>query len=234
MVWGQKFPGRPKVTVGKLGFSAQIFPRALPNKSWKVLAWKPSIFPVVPLAWVAWGPNFPKFIGRPGQRRTMGKMGIFSPDFPQSFLQVILFLVVWGGGVLPINFGNFGPKPPRPKETIGSGVFLFSPKFPAEHFGENLGWRPSIFPKAFFWAGLPINLGNFGPRPPRPKETIGRALGKIWAKNPPVSLWLPLAWVAWVAASSQWILGIFVPKGDLKIQRARSPNFGWSGGGSSQ
>ena len=37
-----------------------------------------------PLAWVAWGPKLPKYIGRPGQRKTIGKMGSSAQIFPKS------------------------------------------------------------------------------------------------------------------------------------------------------
>ena len=120
-------------------------------------------------------------------------MGIFSPDFPQSFLQVILFLVVWGGGVLPINFGNFGPKPPRPKETIGSGVFLFS-KIPCGalwgksglktlHFPQGLllGWPPNKFGE--FWAPATQAKGNHW-------ESSGENLGQKPSSFPMVTFGL--------------------------------------------
>ena len=45
---------------------------------------------------------------------------------------------------------------------------------------------------------------------------LGESSGKIWAVNPPppsFSLWLPLVWLAWMAASSQWILTLKIPKG---------------------
>ena len=72
-----------------------------------------------------------------------------------------------------------------------------------------------------------------GPRPPKPKEPTGRLfragafpkfLGKIRTENPPVYLWLPLAWVAWVAAASQWI-GKFGPPKTLKIPKGRVAKF---------
>ena len=117
---------------------------------------------------------------------------------PPNFPMVTFGLGGLGGRLLPMDFGNFGPK-----GTVGK-----SPNF----------WWPG--------GGLPIKFGNLGPRPPRPKETIGkmgvlnqdfspelsppqgrlrvfkpalsllpnslgRALGKIWVANPPLFGWPP-------------------------------------------
>ena len=60
------------------------------------------------------------------------------------------------GGVLPMNFG---PRPPRPKETIGTGGF--NPDFPAElspsTFGKKGRFDPCFHPKSPKRA-----LGNLG------------------------------------------------------------------------
>ena len=139
-----------------------------------------------------------------------------------------------GGRLLPMDFGNFGPKGTLTRSPNfwwpggGSSKYnlgTWSP--PNENIGKmgvfNQDFTPELSPFSLLWPGLPINLGNFGPQPPRPKETTGKIegfqastffaaksrWGELWGKSglktPPVALW--------VTASSQWILGILVLKG---------------------
>ena len=50
----------------------------------------------------------------------------------------------------------------------------------------------------FLWPGLPINFGIFGPRPPRPNETIGQSSEENGLKTsqfPYAYLWP--GWIGW-------------------------------------
>ena len=121
-------PRPPKVSIGKLGCFQPIFLRALPNS----------------FIWPGWrGPKFPKFIGRPGQRKTIGKRGVFSPHCPQKLSTG--------------NFGENGKNPP-----------VFGPSS-----GENLGWKPPCspwFPLAWVvWGPKLSNYSEDSPPPNRQK-----------------------------------------------------------------
>ena len=106
------------------------FPQSSPqgildNK--KMPAWKPSIFPLVSLG-LGWpGPKFPKFIGRPGQRKTIVKTGGLQPRF----------------------------SPKRSTPNLGENkTFSFFPhqRSLGRALRKNLGWKPH-FPYGFLWLG---------------------------------------------------------------------------------
>ena len=76
-------------------------------------------------------------------------MGVFNPDFfPRA---------------LPKDLGE------------KKGDFLLSPKFRG----------PPICPMVFLWPGLPVNFGNFGPRP---KNYWGELWGRSGLKTPSFSM----------------------------------------------
>ena len=103
----------------------------------------------------------------------------------------------------------------------------------------NQDFTPELSPFSLLWPGLPINLGNFWPQPPRPKETTGKIegfkastffvakipWGELWGKfgmNPP-----PPSCPMVTFGLGGPLLPNFGPKGPL----SRSPNFWWPGGG---
>ena len=131
----------------------------------------------------------------------IGKMGVFNPNFvPRVFFR--------------------GPWEKK-------RVHFFS-TITSKNFGEIWAEEPPFSP----WFSFGLGPGHPSQRNPQEdcfepalfQNSLGRALGKIRAENPPVYLWLPLAWVAWVAASSQWI-GKFGPPKTLKIPKGRVAKF---------
>ena len=125
--WKEAATQSTQATKGKhreTGCFQPIFLRALPNS----------------FIWPGWpGPKIPK----PGQRKTIGERGVFSPDCPQKLSTG--------------NFGENGKNPP-----------VFGPSS-----GENLGWKPPCspwFPLAWVVRGPKLsnyseeNHQNFGDR----------------------------------------------------------------------
>ena len=127
------------------------FPQSSPQgilDNEKMPAWKPSIFPMV-------RPKFPKFIGRPGQRKTTWKMGGLQPNFSPKLCT-----------------GNFGEKkkfpffPQGPRGELWGKIWVENPHFPygflwpgwlgARHSQNLLGGPPSRPPK--IWRPCPLNF----------------------------------------------------------------------------
>ena len=128
---------------------------------------------------MAWGPKFPKFTGRPGQSKTIGKMGDLQPRFSSN-----LSTEKSGNNKNFPKFPNLIWRTPPGHQTFGDLPRVpLGPKFP-----KSIGRRRP-------------------PKPPRPKVTIGklggfsaqifpRALPKefwqqrqCWLENPQSSLW---------------------------------------------
>ena len=134
--FGRRGPPRPKVTIGKLGgFSAQIFPRALPKESWqqrkcwlespqppcgggalgKDLGWKPPFSLWFPLAWVIWGPHSQNLWGgRPQATKNLVTCpGPFRTKIPKIHWEEAATQTTQtretGGGFIP-NFPQSSPQ----------------------------------------------------------------------------------------------------------------------------
>ena len=146
-------------------------------------AWKPSIFPLVSLG-LGWpGPKFPKFIGRPGQRKTIVKTG-------GSSAQIF-------------------PKALHTESWREQNILLFSPpKVFGESSEEKSGLKTPIFPMVSFGLG---GLGPKIPRqakgnhretgvfsPDFPQSSPQQILEKCWLENPQSSLWF--LWPGWPGA----------------------------------
>ena len=214
------------------GFQPRFFPRALPkhlggkkgencflskitceNRGWWPhfpygfpLAWPPNIF------WEFWAPS------HPGQRKeTTGKIEGFSSqhvvvpmDFdPENSQGQGRQNFWWSGGILPMHLWNFGPQAIKHKETIGK-MGGFSSRFFHWAFPKDL-WKTNKIPEE---RNHREDWGVFKPACCCPTFLGGSSGENLGCKPlPPLSLWLPLVWVAWVAASSQWILTLKIPKG---------------------
>ena len=142
-IWAPR-PPRRKETIGKMGGggknSAQIFPQSSPPQG-RLRAFKPAL----------------RFCQNPWGE-LWGKSCLKTRQFPYGL----------GGRLLPMDFGNFGPKgtpwgrfiqmkfgnlvigkmgvfnqdftPELSPKTLGKkGNFCFFPNFVVERFGENLG-----------------------------------------------------------------------------------------------
>ena len=164
-----------------------------------MLAWKPSIFPVVSCGMGGLGPKFPEYIGRPGQRKTTGerrfgekiltlffpkvfgespaeKSGLKTPPFSLWFpLAWVTWnlnsQILWGG------CPSRAPKPPKLKETFGK-IGGFQPRFSQSSLRG-------------FWVKTRVETTFFS------KGAWGELSGKIWIETPRPYSFL---WPGWPGA----------------------------------
>ena len=158
---------------------------------------------------MAWPPNkFGEFWApsHPGQRKPQGRLRAFSQHFfccqkslgralgkiwaenPPSCPMVTFGLGGLGGRLLPMDFGNFGPKVTLGKSPNfwwpGGKIWEFGPQTTqakGNHRENGGGFSPDFPPQG--------RLRVFKPALSFLPKSMGRALGKIWPESPPVSLW---------------------------------------------
>ena len=213
------FPQNSAQGIWRENKNSLFFPQGPRGELWgKIWVWKPPFSLWFPLAWVAWGPTFPKFIRRTPLQTTQNLATL-----PFEFSGPL-----WDE--IPKSIGRRRPpKPPRPKVTIGK-LEGFWPRFSPE--------LSQWFPLAWV-AGAQNSPNLLGGQPKRRPWGKWRVFSPDFPQSAPQgilertktfpSLWFPLAWVVWGQNSQNLLGGPHHPRPPKTESLAKNfgENLGW-------